>query len=233
MNNQNRRNLTRKVARTAARRTAAGIPRAAARGVMPQNAASRHGVQNRRNVPRGRAGRQRAPRGILLSVLGWLWAGLTAFVLIMYAINTNEINPVIFGIIFFGSIILFIVLTAPIRRWRARRMQQIHQGSIFQGEPFNMQTNPVTQTAAPPITASTQQSSIDEIADSLHGLPYDEAAKRLAEATGVSVDKVPVTSEQLVHPELPQTVSDLDVCIGCAAPKQMAAFCEFCGTKLR
>jgi len=197
MSNRNRRKLTGKVARTAVRSTARGVPRAAVRGVVPQN------------TSRGRGRRHRAPRGILLSVLGWLWAGLTAFVLIMYAINTDELNPIVFGVIFLGSIILFIVLTTPLRRRRRNRQMQHMQSD------FVPQVIPPTQPDIP---------NMDEIATSLHGF-LDKATKRLADAAGIPVDK-----QETSTPDAPPI---LDTCPSCAAPNSNATtICEYCGVKL-
>jgi len=151
MSNRNNRKTTGKVARAVARNSARSLPRAVARGVLPHNVGPRHNMHNNRNIGRNvsrrNARRVRQPRGLLLSLLSWLWAGLTVFVLVMYAINTDELNPIVFGVIFFGSMILFVVLTTPLRRRRrARHAQQFqeefHDVSSFNEEPTVAPSNP-------------------------------------------------------------------------------------------
>jgi len=243
MSNRNNRHLAGKVARAAVRSTARSAPRAVAQGVLP------HRAPAGRNA--GRRGRVRPPKGLLLSLIDLVWTGVTVFVLFMYAINVGvgEINFVVFFAIFFGSIILNIIVTNPLRRRRKERFaQQMHETSWTEA-PMHTPNPAATPTATParatsPAATPMEHKSMEEIAASLHGLPFDEAARSLAEQTGIPVDRVPKSilnalGLQTEQPHVPSTAAAASAttaksttCPGCDAPRTNAPFCEYCGTKL-
>ena len=230
--------------KTATKAAATSAPRAATRSAAPQNIASKKGkaqnnhnnTRNRRNVgmstARGRTFRRRTRQGgILYAILGWLWSAATAFILIFYAINASEINWIVVGIIFFGSIILFAILTTPLRRRRRARRAEFFQEQSWQAEHMhNMNPQP--------------HQSPEEFAASLQGLPFGEQAKRVvAAAAGVPVAGAPasmvtpppVPPAHTAPPQPPQPQAAAPVsntCDGCGAPRASTPYCEYCGSKL-
>jgi len=94
-----------------------------------------------------------------MSLLSTVWSFLTALLLIAYAISVDEINFIVFAAIFLGSIVLFVVLTTPIRRRRRRLASQLIDQVHNFGNNHNMQPPNFTQpdTTPPPAPQPTSQ----------------------------------------------------------------------------